>query len=104
MAANDAKAKERQAAAWTVACWDRECHVKSRRCSHARRGDVTGQPRYRKDRPARSVIGCCGDAFGPGWMWLMRPSPDPKLLLGVEPDEEGADEGRDKDRLRNLER
>jgi hypothetical protein len=62
VAANDAKAKERQAAARTVACGNAECHVKTRVCAHARRRDVTVQPRYPKERAAlRSGVGCWGE-------------------------------------------
>src|SRR5262245_40572890 len=61
-AANDAKAKERQAAARTVAYGGAECHVKTRACAHARRRDVTVQPRYAKERaPLPSVVGRWGE-------------------------------------------
>src|SRR6516165_8729837 len=67
VAANDAKAKARQAAAGTVACRERECHVKTRACVHARRRDVTVQPRYREGEGCGPLCGrmlrmCVGDS------------------------------------------
>ena len=60
VAANDAKAKERQAAVRTVACREEECHVKTRPCAHARRRDVTVQPRYHYAGAVCSLVDVAG--------------------------------------------